>query len=113
MAEALGRGGQARVAEASAMSSSTVAKAVSEVRSGVVPSDRLRAPGGGDRPAAEKQPGLIEALDELVHPETRGTPMSALRWTLKSTYELARDLQGRGFTVSAELVRRLLHEMGY
>ncbi len=39
--------------------------------------------------------------------------MSALRWTLKSTYELARDLQDRGFRVSAELVRRLLHQLGY
>ena len=39
--------------------------------------------------------------------------MSPLRWTLKSTYELARELQGRGFRVSAELVRRLLHQMGY
>ena len=39
--------------------------------------------------------------------------MSALRWTLKSTYELAQDLQGQGFRASAELVRRLLHQMGY
>jgi transposase len=113
MAEALGRGGQARVVEASAMSSSTVAKAVAEVRAGIEPSARQRAPGAGDKPAVDKQPGLLEALDELVHPETRGTPMSALRWTLKSTYELAWVLQGRGFRVSAELVRRLLHQMGY
>ena len=48
-----------------------------------------RVRGGGDRPAIDKQLGLLEALDELVHPDTRGTPMSALRWTLKSTYELA------------------------
>jgi Rhodopirellula transposase DDE domain len=48
-----------------------------------------------------------------VHPQTRGSPMSPLRWTLKSTYELARELTDRGFRVSAELVRRLLHQMGY
>ncbi len=95
------------------MSSSTAAKAVAEVRSGVEPSQRQRAPGAGDRPAIEKQPGLLEALDELVHPGTRGTPMSALCWTLKSSYELARDLQATGHRASAELVRRLLHQMGY
>jgi Rhodopirellula transposase DDE domain len=39
--------------------------------------------------------------------------MSALRWTLKSTYQLAEDLTGRGFKASAETVRRLLHQMGY
>jgi Rhodopirellula transposase DDE domain len=39
-----------------------------------------------------------------------GTPMSLLRWMLKSTYELARHLQERGYRMSAELVRRLLHQ---
>ncbi len=113
MVEALGRGGQARVAEASGLSTSTVNKATQQVRAGVEVSDRQRTEGGGDRPAIDKQPGLLEALDELVHPDTRGTPMSLLRWTLKSTYQLARDLQAQGFEVSAELVRRLLHQMGY
>ncbi len=113
MAEALGRGGQARVVEASGMSSNTVYKAVQEVRRGVEVSDRQRAPGGGDRRAIDKQPGLLEALDELVWPETRGHPGSPLRWTLTSTYELARQLTARGFKVSAELVRRLLGQMGY
>ena len=113
MVEALDRGGQARVVEASGLSTSTVNKATQQVRAGVEVSDRQRAEGGGNRPAIDKQPGLLAALDELVHPDTRGTPMSLLRWTLKSTYQLARDLTGRGFTVSPELVRRLLHQMGY
>ena len=95
------------------MSSNTVYKAVQEVRGGVEPSDRQRSPGGGDKPAIDKQPGLLEALDALVWPETRGHPMSPLRWTLTSTYELARQLTAKGFTASAELVRRLLHQMGY
>jgi transposase len=113
MARALGRGGKTAVADASGLSRNTVIKAQAEVEAGIEPSARQRAPGAGDKPAIDKQSGLLEALDELVHPSTRGTPMSALRWTLKSTYELARDLQARGFRVSAELVRRLLHQMGY
>jgi transposase len=113
VARGLGRGGKTAVAEASGLSRNTVTKAQREVEAGIALTEQLRAPGGGDRPAVDKQPGLAEALDELVHPETRGHPMSALRWTLKSTYELARDLQSAGFKVSAELVRRLLHEMGY
>ena len=101
MAEALGRGGQRRVVEASAISTSTMSKAVREVRAGIEPSDRQRAEGGGDRPAIDKQPGLLEALDGLVHPDTRGNPMSPLRWTLKSTYELARTLGDQGFEVGS------------
>jgi transposase len=113
MVEALGWGGQARVVEASGMSSSTVNTATQQVRAGIEPSQRQREEGGGDRPAVEKQPGLLKALDELVHPETRGNPMSFLRWTSKSTYELADELVREGYRASAELVRRLLHQMGY
>ena len=113
VARALGRGGKSAVAAASGLSRNTVIKAQAEVEAGVVPAGRLRAPGGGDKPAIDKQPGLLEALDGLVHPDTRGNPMSLLRWTLKSTYELADELVRRGFRISAETVRRLLHQMGY
>jgi transposase len=113
IARELGRGGKTAVAETSGMSRNTVAKAVAEVEAGIEPSERLRAPGAGDKPAIDKQPGLLEALDELVHPDTRGNPLSPMRWTLKSTYELARELGREGFQVSAELVRRLLHQMGF
>lgn len=81
MAEALGRGGQKMVAACSSMSTSTLSKAVREVRGGIEPSDRLRVAGGGDRPAIDKQPGLLGALDALVYPDSRGDPMSPLRWT--------------------------------
>ncbi|MBS1838865.1 MAG: ISAzo13 family transposase, partial [Actinobacteria bacterium] len=113
VAAELGRGGKTAVAAASGMSRNTVIKAQGEVEAGIEPSERLRKPGGGDKPAIEKQPGLLEALDELVWPETRGHPMSPLRWTLTSTYELADQLARDGFRASAELVRRMLHDMGY
>ncbi|MDK1103218.1 MAG: ISAzo13 family transposase [Actinomycetota bacterium] len=113
MARGLGRGGKTRVAEASGMSRNTVIKAVGEVEAGIEPSERLRVPGGGDRPLTDKQPGLLEALDELVHPETRGSPTSLLRWTSKSSKNLARDLVRQGFEVSSRTVLRLLHQLGY
>ena len=69
------------MATASGMSRNTVIKAEAEVAAGIEPSVRLRVPGGGDRPLIDKQPGLLDALDALVHPETRGNPMSLLRWT--------------------------------
>jgi hypothetical protein len=69
---------------------------------------RLRAPGGGDKPLTDKQPGLLEALDDLVHPETRGDPMSLLRWTARSSTTLAEDLVRQGFHVSSLTVLWLL-----
>ena len=112
-AEMLGRGGKTAVASASGMSRNTVIKAQGEVAAGLEPSTQLRAPGGGDKPLVDKQPGLLEALDELVHPETRGTPMSLLRWTSKSSTKLAEDLMRQGFEVSSRTVLRLLHYLGY
>lgn len=112
-AHMLGRGGQARVAEASGMSRSTVMSGMKEVAGGVVPSTRVRAPGAGPKALIETQPGLLEALDELVHPETRGNPMSLLRWTSKSTARLARDLVRQGFEISDDTVGRILKRLGY
>ena len=60
MARGLGRGGKTAVAEASGMSRNTVMKAEAEVRAGIEPSERLRPVGGGDKPAIDKQPGLLE-----------------------------------------------------
>ena len=112
-AEMLGRGGKTAVATASGMSRNTVIKAEAEVATGIEPSIRLRPAGGGDKPLTDKQPGLLEALDELVHPETRGNPMSLLRWTSKSSTKLAEDLVRQGFEVSSRTVLRLLHRLGY
>ena len=112
-AQMLGRGGKTAVAAASGMSRNTVIKAEAEVEAGIEPTVRLRAPGGGDKPSTDKQPGLAEALDELVHPATRGNPMSLLRWTSKSSTKLAEDLVRQGFDVSSRTVLRLLHRLGY
>jgi transposase len=113
MAEMLGRGGKTRVAEASGMSRNTVIKAQGEVEAGIEPTLRLRAPGAGAKSVIETQSGLLEALDELVHPDTRGTPMSLLRWTSKSTANLARELVRQGFKVSDDTVGRILKRLGY
>lgn len=113
MAQVLGRGGKSLVAAASGMSRNTVIKAEAEVAAGMEPSDRQRPPGGGDKKAEDKQPGLLEALDELVNPDTRGSPMSFLRWTSKSTAKLAEDLVRQGFKISDDTVGRILKTLGY
>ena len=113
MAEGLGRGGKSAVAMASGMSRNTVIKAEREVADGIEPSTRQRAVGGGDIKAEVKQPGLLEALDELVHPATRGNPMSFLRWSSKSTTKLADELVRQGFKITDDTVGRILKSLGY
>ena len=112
-AEMLGRGGKSWVAGASGLSRNTVITAEGEVTAGIEPQVRLRAPGAGAKRLTELQPGLLEALDQLGHPDTRGHPMSLLKWTSKSTTKLAGELTRRGFTISADTVGRLLKRLGY
>ena len=112
-AVAIGRGGIALVARLSGASRTTVQAGVGEVRAGVLPDGRVRAAGAGRPSVEEAQPGIEDALDALVSPETRGDPMSPLRWTTKSLAQLMKGLHARGFTVSKKTVARLLKQAGY
>ena len=58
-------------------------------------------------------PALADALDRLVSPATRGDPMSPLRWTCKSTRNLADELFRQGHPVGPRTVARLLKSAGY
>jgi hypothetical protein len=116
---ALSRGGITVVANATGLSRTTIWAGVRELRAGAAAGtqepdpQRSRRPGGG-RPFAEADdPTLLRDLESLVDPVTRGDPMSPLRWTCKSTRNLAEELQGRGHEVSHQTVAVLLRCLGY
>ena len=57
---------------------------------------------------AENEKRLLESLDRLVEPTSRGDSMSPLRWTCKSTRKLATQLFNEGLKVShTEDVKRV------
>src|SRR6266508_1617410 len=113
LAGALGHGGVTRVAELAGLSIPTVIRGASELDDPPDPYGRTRREGGGPKPLAERQPGLLGALDQLVDPDTRGDPESPLRWTTKSTRHLAEALCAQGFQVSDDTVGRLLKQQDY
>lgn len=112
-ARALGRGGVAAVARASGMSRSTVSTGAGEVDQGPELTERVRRPGAGRPRIEDRDPGLVDALDALVEPTARGDPESPLRWTCKSTRNLADALTKAGHPVSAQVVAELLAALGY
>ena len=112
-ARALGRGGVSLVARATGVSRPTVHKAQEELDDLPEMNGRVRRAGGGRKRLRELDPGLEAALDALVDPDTRGDPMSPLRWTCKSTGQLALALTRGGHPVSAATVATMLHEAGY
>jgi len=110
---AIGYGGDALVSAATGLARATIRNGRHELQRGVDPTAPIRRPGAG-RPRLENaQPGLKEALEQLVEPLTRGDPMSPLRWTCKSKAKLAAALVKQGWTVSATKVGLLLHDLGY
>jgi hypothetical protein len=89
----LGRGGIAAVTRATGISDRTIRNGIRELREGdAPPSGRQRRVGGGRKAVSQAVPGLLDALDGLVEPTTRGDPQSPLKWTCKSTRELAGEL---------------------
>ncbi|MFE4336246.1 ISAzo13 family transposase [Streptomyces sp. NPDC056831] len=112
-ARSLGHGGIRLVARAAGVREGTVSHGVAELESGEAPLGRVRRVGGGRKRAVDLDPGLRPALLALVEPDVRGDPMSPLRWTVKSTRQLADDLTRQGHRVSADTVAVLLREEGF
>jgi Rhodopirellula transposase DDE domain len=113
-AKAWGHGGIEEVHAATGVARSTISRGKRELQDGdAKPAGRVRAKGGGRKKAETVDPGLVDALDKLIEPETRGDPESPLRWTTKSTRNLAGELTSQGHTVSHPVVGKILRWLGY
>jgi Rhodopirellula transposase DDE domain len=112
-----GRGGISRMSALTGMSRTTLTKAAAELtsRRKLEPGagGRIRAAGAGRRRVEETDQQLRAELTRIVEETTAGDPMSALRWTNKSTEAIAGELSRRGHPVSDKTVARMLNEMGY
>lgn len=114
-AEYIGFGGVTAISQASGVSRPTIILGKKELKEGLIepPHERIRKKGGGRKKLFEKDPGILLELDKLVDPVTRGDPMSPLRWTCKSTRQLADALKKKGFNVSHVSVAEILKNLGY
>ena len=109
-AAALGYGGQSIVAKATGLSRTTLHHEVSKQALGLTESDpgRIRKGGGGRKKLTAQHPELLSALESLVEPTSRGDPESALRWTCRSTRQLAAALENQGYRIGHQTVASLL-----
>jgi len=117
-AKSYGWGGIRAVSRATGMAPNTIARGLAELEAREAnpqapPETRVRKPGGGRKRATDADPELAAALERLVDPATRGDPESPLRWTCKSTTQLAKELTKQGHPVSPRTVGRLLKAAGY
>ena len=109
-----GKKGVTVVSKATGISRPTIYAGLKELDSeSTLPVSQVRKRGGGRKSLLESDPGLLGALETLISPETRGDPMSLLRWTCKSTRHLSTALKALNHDVSATVVRGLLKGLGY
>lgn len=119
-ARAYGRGGIVLVSHAIGMSNKTIDRGLKDLAAtGKVIADKqmskpsIRKSGGGRNKQTDNQPGLIESLDALVEPTSRGDPESPLRWTSKSVRKLTDELIRQGYHLSFRTTSSLLKSLGY
>jgi hypothetical protein len=115
----LGRGGLALVARATGLARQAIARGQQGLLErgprpieGAAPLP-IREEGGGRKKETEIDPTLWSDLEGLVEPLTRGDPESPLRWTCKSTRQLATSLRDMGHNASHTMVGDRLREHGY
>jgi len=117
--EAMGYGGVSAVSRATGVSRRAITEGVKELgqtkksKKTSALRSRIRRQGAGRKRTSQKDPTLLEDLDGLVDPVTRGDPESPLRWTCKSVRHLAEELQREGHSVSYQTVSELLHDLDY
>jgi hypothetical protein len=113
-ADAIGYGGVSRVSRITGLARSTVVRGQQEIsRPARGSTGRVRRPGGGRKRTCDCDPTLVDDLERLVEPLSRGDPMSPLRWTCKSIRTVAAALVGMGHAASHRLVWATLRELHY
>ncbi len=111
----IGYGGIKQVVMASGFSKPTIINAIKEIKTNadIIDTKTIRKAGGGRKPIVEKDPELLVDLDNLISPETRGDPMSPLRWCCKSTRNIEKALKDKGHKISYRVIGEILKNMGY
>lgn len=117
-AQILGRGGKQRVANLAGVSRVRIDKGIAELTAKKMvkedsPLQKIRKAGGGRKQLKESQAGLLEALESIVTPHTRGDPMKVLLWSSKSLRNIEKSLKEKGYLVSYVTVGELLKSIGY
>jgi transposase len=111
-AKSYGRGGIQTLARITGISRQTIYRGLEDLES-AEPTSRVRKCGGGRKKVSEQNPKILQTLESLIEPTTRGDPESFLRWTCKSVRNLEEELEVAGYAVSHATVASLLHELHY
>ena len=115
-ARSIGHGGISLINRISGMSRQTLTLGIKELESPereILKEGRSRRAGGGRKPIWESQPGILEAVKEIVDGHTKGDPMSGALQTNKSRRNVSKELSKQGFSASHQAVGSILKKLKY
>ena len=112
-AQSLGHGGITEVQKATGVSRPRITRGMQDLRTHLLEHGAVRRSGGGRKRLTMGDATLLANLDALIEPTKRGDPMRGLRWTCKSTRQLAKALVAKGHRVSHTTVADELHLQKY
>jgi hypothetical protein len=112
-AKSYGYGGVSCISRLSETSRPTIIQGFKELGNTFVDIPKSRKSGGGRKAIYKSQPEILIDLESLIEPLTIGDPMSPLRWTVKSTRNLATELQKKNYKVSHTVVAEMLKLLNY
>ncbi len=111
----LGYGGHTYIAAILGCERHTVASGVEELRDpSALEQPGIRQPGGGRKPSLEVIPNLEATFLKVLGEHTAGSPTDErIKWTNLTRREIVARLKERGISVSATVVKQLLHKHDY
>ena len=112
-ARALGRGGIQSLSRITGVSRQTIYSGLEDLDNKNNDNNRIRRVGAGRKKITEKEPKVIDVLEKIMEPSTRGDPESPLRWTCKSVRNLCENLHENGYKIGKQTVANILHELDY
>jgi hypothetical protein len=115
-AKTIGHGGTSLVSRLSNTTRKTITKGIKELNNPNTNPPQIgksRKKGGGRKTIYNNQPDILNALQELVEPHTKGDPMQPLLWTNKSLRNLSKGLKEQGYTICYRVVGEMLKNLGY
>jgi transposase len=80
-ARSLGYGGVSQISRITGISRPTIYRGLRELDQESEGLLLIRQSGGGRKRIEEMDSTILEDLDQMIEPDTRGDPMSPLRWT--------------------------------
>ena len=110
----IGHGGITAIKELTGMSRTTITKGIKELsKKKSLKNSRIRGKGSGRKNLKDSNDNLIKELENIMSENTSGNPMSTLKWTCKSTRNIADELNSKGYKISYKTVYNLLSEQDY